>query len=64
MDDDDLPLKKDSPLASVEKEDLSEWSAFELEARIQVLELEISRTKTEIEAKKGSRAAAEAFFKS
>jgi uncharacterized small protein (DUF1192 family) len=63
MDDDDLPIKKDSRLASVTKEDLSEWSAFELEARVTLLKEEIARTKTEIKAKDASRAAAEAFFK-
>ena len=64
MDDDDLPIKKDSPLAAVSKEDLSEWSAFELEARITILKEEITRTEAEIESKDASRAAAEAFFKS
>lgn len=64
MDDDDLPLKKDSPLTLVSKEDLSEWSAFELKARIQVLTDEIKRTEAEIKEKSASRAAAEAFFKS
>lgn len=64
MDDDDLPLKKDSPLTLVSKEDLSEWSAFELKARIQVLTDEIKRTEVEIKEKSASRAAAEAFFKS
>ena len=38
MDFDDLPIKKDSPLTAVEKEDLSTLSAHELEERISRLE--------------------------
>ncbi|UTW55803.1 DUF1192 domain-containing protein [Kordiimonas sp. SCSIO 12610] len=64
MDEDDLPIKKDSPVASVVKEDLSTWSAFELEARVNILKEEIIRTEAEIKSKDASRAAAEAFFKS
>ena len=64
MDFDDLPTKKDSPVTDVEKEDLSTISVDELEERIERLTAEIERTKKEIEAKKGSRSAAEAFFKS
>ncbi len=64
MDFDDLPIKKDSPVTAVEKEDLSTISVDELEDRIERLSAEIERTKKEIDAKKGSRSAAEAFFKS
>ncbi len=64
MDFDDLPLKKDTPLTAVEKEDLSAISAGELEDRISRLKAEISRTETEIRAKQSSKSAAEAFFKS
>lgn len=64
MDFDDLPTKKPSPLTDVEKEDLSTISADELEERVTRLEAEIERTKAEITAKKSSRAAADAFFKS
>ncbi|SDE08188.1 MULTISPECIES: DUF1192 domain-containing protein [Kordiimonas] len=64
MDFDDLPIKKDSPLTAVEKEDLSTLSAHELEERISRLEAEITRTKGELDSKGSSKAAAEAFFKS
>lgn len=64
MDFDDLPTKKDTPTAALEKEDLSETSIDELEERIKVLKSEIERTEREIKAKAASRAAADAFFKS
>lgn len=64
MDFDDLPIKKDTPLTAVEKEDLSTISKEELEERVVRLEAEITRTKAEIGAKFASKAAAEAFFKS
>lgn len=64
MDFDDLPTKKETPLTAVEREDLSTISAEELALRVQRLEAEIGRTQKEIEAKKASRDAANAFFKS
>lgn len=64
MDFDDLPVKKDTPLTAVEKEDLSTISVDELEDRVERLKAEIARTEGEINAKGSSRAAAEAFFKS
>lgn len=64
MDFDDLPVKKDSPLTAVEKEDLSTISAEELQERVLRLQGEIARTEAEIKAKGASKAAAEAFFKS
>lgn len=63
MDFDDLPVKKDSPLTAVEKEDLSTISAEELQERVLRLQSEIARTEAEIKAKGASKAAAEAFFK-
>ncbi|WP_417458054.1 DUF1192 domain-containing protein [Kordiimonas sp.] len=63
MDFDDLPVKKDTPLTAVEREDLSTISAEELELRVERLEAEIDRTQKEIKAKKASREAANAFFK-
>ena len=63
MDFDDLPIKKDSPLTAVEKEDLSTISAEELQERVLRLQAEIARTEAEIKAKGASKAAAEAFFK-
>lgn len=64
MDFDDLPVKKDTPLTAVEKEDLSTTSLDELQERVHRLKAEIERTEVEITAKGSSRAAAEAFFKS
>lgn len=64
MDFDDLPTKKSSPIDDVEKEDLSTISVDELQDRVARLSAEIDRTKAEINAKEGSRSAAEAFFKS
>ena len=63
MDFDDRPVKKDSPLTAVEREDLSTVSAEELEERVERLLAEVDRTHKEIKAKKASRAAADAFFK-
>jgi len=64
MDFDDLPVKKDTPLTAVEKEDLSTISADELTERVERLKAEIVRTETEIQAKQASKTAADAFFKS
>lgn len=64
MDFDDLPVKKDTPLTAVEKEDLSTISADELADRVDRLKAEITRTEAEIQAKNASKAAADAFFKS
>lgn len=64
MDFDDLPIKKNTPVTEVEKEDLSTISVEELQERVARLNAEITRTQAEIEAKQGSRNAAEAFFKS
>ena len=44
-------------------EDLSSISVDELEARITLLEGEISRLRAEIVSKQGTRASAESFFK-
>jgi len=63
MDFEDLPVKKASPMTDVEKEDLSTVSAEHLEERVERLLAEIDRTRTEIQAKQASRAAADAFFK-
>lgn len=62
--DEDLPAKKTGPLTDVEKEDLSTISADELQERIDRLKAEIVRTEQEMSAKKASKAAADAFFKS
>ena len=44
-------------------EDLGPYSLEELGARITLLETEIARCRAAIDAKEGSRAAADAFFK-
>ncbi|WP_417451159.1 DUF1192 family protein [Kordiimonas sp.] len=64
MDFEDHPVKKDAPLTAVEREDLSTISAEELETRVERLQAEIDRTQKEMKAKKASREAAAAFFKS
>ncbi len=64
MDFDDLPIKKDTPMTAVEREDLSAISVDELEDRVERLMAEVDRTQKEIKAKKASKAAASAFFKS
>ncbi|MFC3052711.1 DUF1192 domain-containing protein [Kordiimonas pumila] len=61
---DDLPIKKDTPINMVEKEDLSTYSENELSERTARLKAEILRTEQEIKAKQSSKSAAEAFFKS
>ena len=61
MTDDELPKPK-GPLADLIREDISTLSAHELEARVETLKMEISRTKDAIEARGSSRAAAEALF--
>lgn len=56
-----LPRKK--PADIVLGEDISAFSAFELKARIAMLEEEIQRCRTAITAREASRSAADAFFK-
>ena len=57
----DLPQKK--PEISL-GESLDLLSVSELEQRVEALESEIARTRAAIAAKKDSRSAADAFFKS
>ncbi len=61
--DDDLPLRRDDPLAQLAKQDLDPLSLDELDERIAQLRQEISRC----EAKKGAASshmkAADALFK-
>ena len=56
------PLRPDSPLVKVTKEDLSGMGLEELAERIEALEGEIRRIREVIESKKGSRTAAESVF--
>jgi uncharacterized small protein (DUF1192 family) len=63
MFDDDLPLKKGSPLEAVVREDLDPLSLEQLEERIAVLEAEIIRAQADIKRKSTHMSAAEALFK-
>ncbi len=56
------PLRPDSPLVKVTKQDLSGMGLKELAERIETLEGEIQRIREVIESKKGSRVAAESVF--
>jgi uncharacterized small protein (DUF1192 family) len=59
----EIEAPKGSLLAQLEKQDLSSQGLEELQARVVVLEREISRAKAMHESKKGSRSDAEALFK-
>lgn len=56
-----LPRKKPSEV--VLGEDITAYSAFELKARIVMLEEEILRCQSAITAREASKSAADAFFK-
>ena len=45
------------------REDLEQYAVSDLEERVEALEAEIARCRAQIEEKKSSRAAADAFFK-
>jgi len=60
MDLDDTPKK---PAHMVIGENLDSISVAELEQRIQVLESEINRLRSEISKKQASKSAADAFFR-
>ena len=62
MDIDDLAPPKKPPQIQI-GEDISAFSAHELEARIVVLEEEISRCKAAIASRHATKSAAENFFK-
>jgi uncharacterized small protein (DUF1192 family) len=62
MDSDDLSPRKKLPDIQL-GEDISTFSAHELEARIRRLEDEIARSRAEIAARHATRSAAENFFK-
>jgi uncharacterized small protein (DUF1192 family) len=63
MDPDDLPLKKKFT-EIILGQDLSQLSEFELSARIMEMEAEIARCREQIGARKATKDAAAAFFKS
>ena len=62
--DDMEPRQASDSLAALTREDLSLLSIEALTARLDSLHAEIARCQAMIESKKGSRAEAEAFFKS
>jgi len=49
-------------LAELTREDLELFAASDLEERIEALEVEILRTRAQLERKRAGRAAADAFF--
>ena len=63
FDPDDLPLKK-KVTEIILGQDLSALSEFELSARIADMEAEIVRCREQIDARKATKDAAAAFFKS
>ena len=62
MDSDEIAPRK-KPAAVQLGEDISAFSAHELEERIKLLDAEIARCKAEITARHATRSAAEDFFK-
>ena len=64
MDLDELfPGKPDDPLTLLARQDLDPMSVEELEARIAILEAEIARARTKIDAAVSFRASADAIFR-
>jgi uncharacterized small protein (DUF1192 family) len=50
-------------LTQATREDLDVYGVAELEERVEMLRAEIARTEAQIERKKASKSAADAFFK-
>ena len=63
MDRDDDAPRPGSPLEVLVKEKLDDYSVYELEARVQTLQAEISRAEQAIVKKKASQSAADSVFK-
>lgn len=59
----DLPKRKSDLLADLAREDLDKLSIAELDARIRVLEAEISRSRAKREGAAQFRAAADSLFR-
>ena len=59
-----LPLRRDDPLANLVRQDLDPLSVVELEERIAALKTEISRCESKIAFATRHRNAADALFKS
>ena len=64
MQDDNEPLARQNagPLHGLIREDLAPYSVEDLEARMETLQAEISRTNDALERKKNRRSAADALF--
>lgn len=61
--DDNLPLRRDDPLANLVRQDLDPLSVNELQDRIETLKAEISRCEGKIAFATTHRSAADALFK-
>lgn len=59
----EVRLGRGQRLVEVTREDLELYGVEELEVRLEVLEAEITRTRTFIERKRAGRAAADALFR-
>ncbi|MFC4290896.1 DUF1192 family protein [Sphingorhabdus arenilitoris] len=63
MDEDNLPLRGDDPLARLVRQDLDPLSLSELDQRIAALKAEISRCEAKKAAASSHMSAADALFK-
>jgi uncharacterized small protein (DUF1192 family) len=61
--DENLPRRSDDLAAKLASQDLDPFSVAELEARIQLLEAEITRSREKIQRAVHHRASADALFK-
>ena len=61
--DENLPLRRDDPLANLVRQDLDPLSVAELEERITLLQSEISRCEGKIAFANRHRSVADALFK-
>ena len=61
--DENLPLRRDDPLANLVRQDLDPLSVAELEARIAALKSEITRCEGKIAFASRHRSVADALFK-
>ena len=58
-----LPKRNDDPAVALGRQDLDPLSVIELEARIKLLETEISRTREKLQYAVNYRATADALFR-
>ena len=61
--DENLPLRRDDPLANLVKQDIDALSVAELEARIAALRAEIARCEGKVAFASKHRGVADALFK-